>query len=117
MASEKDFALVKVGPGVGAAKTNPAVKSQSELEDNKAKKAATDFEALLIHQMLSAMWKTVPKDTLLEGGREEEYYRDMLNEALSNSVAGGKGIGVRSVVYKELAADKSKVETAKDQAK
>lgn len=65
-------------------------------------KAATQFEALLLHQMLKEMWNTVPKDGLLSGGHEEELYRDMLNEGIANEIAEKQSIGVRDVLIKDM---------------
>jgi len=65
-------------------------------------KAANQFEGLLLQEMLKAMWQTVPKGGLVSGSREEELYRDMLNEALSESISEGQGIGIKDVVLKEF---------------
>ena len=65
-------------------------------------KAARDFEALLLHQMVKSMWRTVPSNGMLSGSKEEELYRDMLNEALATSISEGQGIGIRDLVVKEM---------------
>jgi flagellar protein FlgJ len=65
-------------------------------------KAAEQFEALLTHEMLKSMWNTVPKGELLTGSSEEQTYRDMLNEALANSIAEGRGIGIKEVIMKDI---------------
>ena len=74
----------------------------------ETKKAATQFEALLLHQMMNAMWQTVPKDGLLSGSREESLYRDMLNQAVATSIAENKSIGIRDVVMKDLQKQQKK---------
>ena len=71
-------------------------------DKKQSEKAATDFEALMLHQMLNEMWKTVPKDTLLGGSSEEAQYRDMYTEALSKNIAEKSSIGVKSVLMKEF---------------
>ena len=48
------------------------------------------------------MWATVPQGQLLSGSHEETMYRDMLNEAVADSIAQGKGIGVKDVILKDL---------------
>lgn len=68
----------------------------------KIKDAAQQFEALLVQQMMQAMWKTVPQEGILSGSREEEYFRDMLNQALAESISKGQGIGVREVIEREM---------------
>ncbi len=64
--------------------------------------ASTQFEALLLHQMFQSMWSTVPEEGILSGSREEEYFRDMFTQGLADTVAKGKGIGVKEVVAKEM---------------
>lgn len=64
--------------------------------------AAQQFEALLVKQMIDSMWSTVPKKGLLSGSNEESMYRDMLNEALANSISEGRGIGVKDVILKDI---------------
>jgi Rod binding domain-containing protein len=71
-------------------------------KDAQIKDASTQFEALLLQQMMGAMWSTVPKDGLVSGSREEELYRDMLNEAVAKNTAKGQGIGIKEVIAREL---------------
>jgi flagellar protein FlgJ len=65
-------------------------------------KAAEQFESMLVKQMMDSMWSTVPKDGLLSGSNEESMYRDMLNEALSSSIAQGRGMGIKEVILKDI---------------
>ena len=67
-----------------------------------AAQAAQQFEALLIGEMLKSMWQTVPQGQLLSGSHEESLYRDMLNEAISNSIAEGRGMGIKDVIFKDM---------------
>ncbi len=77
--------------------------SEAEIE-----KAAAQFEALLLHQMMNEMWKAVPNNGLLSGSREEALYRDMLNQAVADSISTGQSIGIKNVVMKELKAAEKK---------
>lgn len=70
----------------------------------EAEKAATQFEALLLHQMINEMWSSVPKGGFLSGSSEEAMYRDMFNEALATNIAETKSIGVKDVILRELKA-------------
>ena len=67
-----------------------------------AEQAAKQFEALLLEQMFKSMWANIPTDGMFSGGREEEYFRDMLNEALAESVSKGQGIGIKDIVLREI---------------
>ncbi|NMC61761.1 MAG: hypothetical protein GYA55_01190 [SAR324 cluster bacterium] len=77
--------------------------SEKEIE-----KASAQFEALLLQQMMSAMWKSIPNEGLLSGSREEAIYRDMLNQGLAESIATGPSVGIKNVVMKELKASEKK---------
>lgn len=74
----------------------------SKDDPEKIKRAAQDFEALLLQQMLKSMWNTVPKDGMLSGSSEEDTYHDFLNEAVANEVAKGQGIGIKDVIVKDM---------------
>lgn len=77
--------------------------SQAKLPASKdPKQAAQQFEALLLQEMLKSMWSTVPQGELLSGSHEEKMYRDMLNEAVADSISKGKGIGIKDVILKDL---------------
>lgn len=74
------------------------VNSEKDIE-----KAASGFEALLLHQMMQSMWSTVEFSGMFnESSNQAEVYRDMLNQAISDSVAEGRGIGVKDFLRKEL---------------
>lgn len=79
-----------------------ASKAAESKDITKAKEAARQFEGLLLHQMFNSMTANVAKDSLLGGGREDEFARDMYNQALADSISKGKGIGIRDILEKEL---------------
>ena len=88
------------------------VKDQKDLD-----KAAKEFEALLLHEMLKSLWQTVEvKGWSGQDSNEAQIYRDMLNQAIADSASEGKGIGVKEVVKKELSKrlGSSKIEEPKD---
>ena len=86
---------------LGDPKPLKALHGQTDTPEDM-QKAGQQFEALLLHQMLQSMWQSVPSDGMLSGGRDEELYRDMLNEAIANSVSTGKGIGIREVIAQDI---------------
>jgi Rod binding domain-containing protein len=65
-------------------------------------KAATDFEALLLQQMIQSMWKSVPSEGLLSGSSEEAMYRDMLSEQLAQELAKNQSMGLKDAVLGEM---------------
>ena len=79
------------------------LKNRKVTSEKDVDKASSGFEALLLHEMMKAMWATVENTNVLgEKSNEGEIYRDMLNQAISDSVADGKGIGVKDFLRKEL---------------
>jgi Rod binding domain-containing protein len=84
---------------------NSAFRATQEVpagQNNRAREAAKDFEALLVGEMLKSMWANVGSEGLLSGGREEEIYREMLNEALAKSMAESQSIGIADIISREL---------------
>lgn len=78
--------------------TEQGLKSDKEVE-----KAAGGFEALMLHNMLKAMWETVDSTGMLgEESNQSQVYRDMFHQAISDVVAEGRGIGVKEFLTKEL---------------
>lgn len=84
-------------------KLNPLGQKAIKDAPDQVDKSARQFEALLLQRMMQSMWQTVPSNGLLSGSREEELYRDMLNEAIATSVSQGKGVGIHDVVAREMA--------------
>ena len=73
-------------------------------DEKKFNDAVNGFESMLLNEMLKAMWQTVEVKGWFgeEESNEAKIYRDMLNQALADSIAQGKGIGVKDVIRKEL---------------
>ncbi len=82
-------------------------KTSADQNPEQVKKAATQFEGLLLQQMFSSMWSTVHTKDALLGSKDEETYRDMFNQALADSIAQGQGIGIKDVIAKEISKKQS----------
>ena len=78
--------------------------ASKEIRDEKQlNKASSGFEALLLQQMLKSMWETVQTTGLLgENSNEAQIYRDMFNQAVSDNISEGKGVGIKKFLAKEL---------------
>lgn len=80
-----------------------SLKNEKEVTIEAAEEAGAQFEALLLHQMMKAMWATVDETGLMgENSNQGQIYRDMLNQAISDSVAEGPGVGVKQFLKEEL---------------
>ena len=73
-------------------------------DEKKFNDAVNGFESMLLNEMLKAMWQTVEVKGWFgdEESNEAKIYRDMLNQALADSIAQGKGIGIKDVIKREL---------------
>ena len=91
-----------VGQGLRAPSGVGALPGQEALESAKIENAGEQFESMMLQEMLKSMWSTVPNQGMLSGSHEEEMFRDMLNEAVANTVSHGQGIGIKNVVVKDI---------------
>ncbi len=71
-------------------------------QEYSAKRAADEFEAIFISQMLKNMSVGVKTDGPFGGGQSEEIYRDLMNEELGKTMAGKGGIGISDAIYREM---------------
>ena len=68
------------------------------------KKATQQFEGYFLHQLLTEMRKTVPKDTLLgDDGNGQEIFQDMMDQTLSGSMSERGDLGMAKMMYDQLA--------------
>lgn len=68
----------------------------------KTNKAAQDFEAVYIAEMLKPMFETVDVDDTFGGGKGEEVFRGMLTQEMGKSIAKQGGFGLADQVKAEL---------------
>jgi Rod binding domain-containing protein len=72
-------------------------------ETKKLAKAAKDFEAVFINQMLASMDATIDReDSLLSGGSAEDTFRGMMHQEMATSMAhhpSSSGIGMAHNVF------------------
>ena len=103
--------MTKINAGLDA----KTALQQSSLPDEKSlkkrrvdtpediNKAASGFEALLLHNMLQEMWKTTGSEGILgEDSNESQIFRDMFHQSVADEIAEGDGIGVKQFLKNEL---------------
>ena len=66
------------------------------------KKAAQEFEAVFLNQMLAPMFEGLSTDGLGGGGVGEEMFRPMLIDTYAKSIAQAGGIGVADSIVSEF---------------
>ena len=83
-------------------KLGAVVADVSKGDKAKARKAAEDFEAVFLAQMLNTMSEGIKTDSMFGGGQQEQMFRGMLYDKYAESIAKRGGIGVADQVYKEI---------------
>lgn len=70
--------------------------------EDKARKAAQDFEAVMLNQLTQAMFAGLKSDGPLSGGKSEEMYRSLQAEEYAKTLSKNGGIGLADVIYREI---------------
>lgn len=65
-------------------------------------KAAQEFEAVFLSQMLSQMWQGVGADDTFGGGEAENTWRGMMVEEYGKQIARAGGMGLADQVMAEM---------------
>ncbi len=66
------------------------------------RKAANEFEAVFISQMMQHMTSGLEPDPLFGGGAAEEISRSLLHQEYGKLMSGAGGIGISDAVYAQL---------------
>jgi peptidoglycan hydrolase FlgJ len=84
------------------AETGPGARPPEKLDREKLQKACTEFESLLMFQMLKFMRRSVPAHGLLGGGPGQDIYQGLFDQELSKSLARKGGLGVGEKIYRQM---------------
>ena len=72
-------------------------KSNAEID-----KAAEEFEAMFLSQMLGHMYSEMEVDPVTGGGHAEEVYRSFLNDEYAKLMSRAGGVGIADYVRREM---------------
>ncbi len=75
---------------------------RGSLADEQVRRAAEEFEAVFISQMLAPMFEGLETDELFGGGPGEDIYRSILVEEYGKAIARSGGIGIADAVQREI---------------
>jgi flagellar protein FlgJ len=78
---------------------SPQPKSDADL-----RKAAQEFEAYFVQQLMSQMRKAIPSGGLLHS-RGEDMFRDLMDEQLGKDIAKSHGFGLADSLYRQLSLE------------
>ncbi len=83
--------------------TQRAARAERQSSSQQAlRRAAQEFEALFLQQMLTAMRGTVAESDLLGDRGAEKTFEYMLDEERSKDMAKAGGIGLGEVLYRQM---------------
>ncbi len=71
-------------------------------ENQKLKEVCTDFQAILIKQMLDTMRKTVNKEGIIPTSHAEEIFEDMLYDEYAQKMSRTADLGLDTMMYEQL---------------
>lgn len=84
----------------GTASATSVVRPSQSADPAKVAKAAQDFEAMAIGQLLQPMFDTVKTEKgLFGGGAGEEAWKSMLIQEFAKKIAAHGGLGLAKPIY------------------
>jgi len=70
--------------------------------DPKIKKAAAEFESMVLSQLLAPMFESLDSDGMFGGGSAERMFRPMLVDEYAKGMSRGGGVGLADAVGREM---------------
>jgi Rod binding domain-containing protein len=92
---------LEISNALGASRRTPVLTGAAKTEA-QADKAAKDFEAVFIGQMMSAMFDGLKTDGPFGGGYGEGVFRSLMIEQYSKTIADQGGFGLADQVKREI---------------
>lgn len=78
-----------------------SVSNKKEI-DSQIKKAAADFEAVFLSEMLGPVFEKLEVDSMFGGGHGEQMYRSMLVQEYGKQLAKNGGVGIQDVLISQM---------------
>jgi Rod binding domain-containing protein len=82
---------------IGVAEHDRPLQAQDEL-----RRAAEEFEAVFLAEMLAPMFESLDTEGIGGGGMGEEIFRPMLVERYAESISRAGGVGIADSIVREL---------------
>jgi Rod binding domain-containing protein len=79
-----------------------ASRLQAPMASDEVRRAAEEFEAVFLAQMMAPMFEGLETDELFGGGPGEDLYRSVLVEEYGKSIARAGGIGLSDAIQREI---------------
>ncbi len=87
---------------ISSLRTKSQMSGKTSAEQEQLKSTCSDFQAIFVKQMLDSMRKTVNKTGLLDGGRAEEIFEDMLYDKYAKKISETADLGLDDMLYQQL---------------
>jgi Rod binding domain-containing protein len=81
---------------------NGAVRPETSAASDELRRAAEEFEAVFLSEMLAPMFEGLDAEGLGGGGMGEQIFRPMLVERYAEAISGAGGVGVADSVVREM---------------
>ena len=89
--------------GAAPAAASPAQPAAAAIDrDSPTWKAAQDFEAVFLGQMLAQMYQGIEAKAPFGGGFAEATYRSLMHQEIGKQMAATGGVGIAESVYAEM---------------
>lgn len=80
--------------------------------DGRLKEAVNEFSAIFLQQVFKSMRKTLPDNSLIDGGFAEDVYTEMLDQEISKLGSGQEKFNaLNEILYRQLS---DKMERGRD---
>jgi peptidoglycan hydrolase FlgJ len=80
----------------------PAATTSAAAGHEAARRAAQEFEALFLSEMLAPAFESVDTDGLFGGGESEKIFRSMMVQEYGKAIAQSGGVGIADAVQREI---------------
>jgi flagellar protein FlgJ len=101
--TEADQFLAASGEGLSALqRIGSRAQRGEQLSEAEVREVGKKFESLMLHQMLSLMRKSIPKNELFGESHATEMYRDMFDQQIAETVASSGQSGIGESIVQEI---------------
>lgn len=89
-------------PAAGLERIKARLEKAADGDEAGLARAAREFEAMFLAQMLAPMFESLESDGLFGGGPAEDIYRSLLADEYGKAISRSGGVGIADQVQAEL---------------
>jgi len=102
LSPDTNIALLNAASGDASSKVQNLKNAARKAELEKTDKAAKEFEAVFVAEMMKPMFEGISTDGMFSGGKGEEIFRGMLLQEYGKIVSQTGSIGISDQVRDEM---------------